>query len=306
MRREHRECRPQPQWELTSGRHIGLFTQTLLGSDTLSRHPVVTLVKYHQHHNLYVRGAHMKYRSLLAISLLALVGACNSTTLLTTPKLALSGQPGATLAKPVLFSITDEEAKARGPAYLSELAASICAAYPKALKLVSPEKIPVPGQVSIKIYIRQLGAYFNRANVSRMRHRPREPQLTDPGIGDWGKVIAASMTNSPNVGGYVSSPNLTGALLGIQSGWSGIAFLDIDLHDNRTGKSVSTGFSIAAERSTGNTLGYLSATANAADAWKVVQPAIKRFLEAAVDKVTQETPTGNTPNPPEHVCLDKV
>lgn len=238
---------------------------------------------------------------LVALAVVVVTG-CTETTRLTKPSLTLSAQPSLTLAPRVAFTITDDEAAGRGAAYRNELAKKICAAYPGAFTYRPAAKFPEQGKASLTLKIRQLGSYFNRTRASRLRRPVAHPASIEADFKDWAVVIESAATGEPLIKGQVAGWLI---LPGIYAGWSGIAHVDVEIHDNRPGHSFQAAFSIAAERSAPNTFGLISASMTADDAWKEVSPAIVRLFAATAEKVrVDQSRTGAAPAQGAETCMN--
>ena len=213
--------------------------------------------------------------------LLVLVAGCSKEIVLIKPKLTLTSRANISLAQPVAIRVVDDEAGGRGVKYSAKLLKAICNAYPHSFKAVSPDSIAVHDRVVINIYIRQLGAYFNRTKKSVLGSRAYRV-INKKNIAGWGRVIAAAQATQPVVSGTVFKY--------LPGNWSGIAHIDVEVRDRRPGHFASFTISIAAERSGGNDLGYARATFLASDAWNSVGPRLAAVLHAANQKVAGDVP----------------
>ena len=233
----------------------------------------------------------MKRIPLIVAAAGLVVAGCTETTRLTKPSLALSAQPALTLSPRVAFTIVDDEAAGRGAAYRDELAKTICAAYPGTFAYHPSTEFPVPGKAALTLNIRQLGSYFNRSPASRLRRPVAHPASIKTDFEDWSTVIRSATTGEPLIKGQVGGWLL---LPGLYHGWSGIAHIDREIHDNRPGHSFQAAFSIAAERSAPNSLGFITASMTADDAWREIAPAIGRLFAATAEKIRKDQSRNGT------------
>ncbi|MFC4270776.1 hypothetical protein GQF03_03510 [Sneathiella chungangensis] len=223
-------------------------------------------------------------RSCCVLLLAVLVTGCASLTnteIHTSPEVSLNSSFQRAPDKPILISVIDHDAAKRegdfGPVLINE----INRIYPNAFQVVPPSTSSVAGSVSMQIHVRRLGGFFNDSTLSVLRRSGYK----DPVSGDadeWQQVILEAKSEQPVISGYVGGP------YGIIRGWSGIAFIDIKVHDLRFDRPHIFTISIAAERSTLNNFGFITAQMNAAEAWEDVEPRLARFLDAAVQKVAAE------------------
>lgn len=238
---------------------------------------------------------------LVALAAIVVAG-CTETTRLTKPSLTLSAQPALSLSPRVAFTIVDDEAAGRGKDYRDRLANAVCVAYPGAFSYRPAAKFPAKGQAALTLNIRQLGSYFNRTPASRLRRPVAHPASIKADFEDWSAVIRSATTGEPLIKGQVGGWTI---LPGLYHGWSGIAHIDIEIHDNRPGHSFQAVFSIAAERSAPNTFGLISASMTADDAWREVAPAIGRLFAATAEKMRKDqSRTGTVPVEVSETCMN--
>lgn len=197
------------------------------------------------------------------------------------PEVSLNSSFEKAPEQPILISIIDHDTVKREGDFAPILSNSIDQVFPNAYKIVPPTASMVAGSVSMRIHVRRLGGFFNQTGVSVLQRSGYTGPVSGNADG-WQKVILASKSQDPVISGTV------GGRYGIRHGWSGIAFLDIEVHDLRFDSPRIFTVSIAAERSTPNRGGYFSAKINFGRAWENVEPRLARFLNAAVTKVTDE------------------
>ena len=199
-----------------------------------------------------------------------------NTEVHTNPEVSLNSSFQKAPDRPILISIIDHDAGKREGDFATVLINSIDQVYPSAFQFVPPAAPPVAGSVSMQVRVRRLGGFFNETRYSILE----KSGYTGPVSGNadgWEQIILASASEVPAISGHV-----------YMRGWSGIAFLDIEVHDLRFDHPRIFTISIAAERSTGNYFGYATAKLNAAEAWDDVEPRLARFLDATVRKVEAE------------------
>lgn len=205
-----------------------------------------------------------------------LLTACDRVVL-TKPELTLSQSPTLEARPPLHLVVMDDQAAERGGNYAEQLGKSIRDAYPRAVALAAE---PVAGQATVILRFRQLGAFFtnNRGSVLQAAGGISAPRGTSSG---WESVMA-------ELGGYRSRVSGNQFLI-LPGNWSGIAYVEVEVRDQRPGRAAVFGFSLASERATANTLGYLGAQMVASDAWGEVEKPLTAFLNAAVRKLANES-----------------
>lgn len=217
-------------------------------------------------------------------------------TVHTAPEVVLSNDVPVSPNQPILVAIVDQDAVPRKEGFTNSLAQSICTAFPQSYKIVPETALLADGQISMKISIRRLGAFFNRSKNSVLLQYGYE-EFVDGAYSDWQMVIDESKSDEPVISGYVGGP------VGIVVGWSGITFLTIDVNDLRKDNGGKFVLSLAAERSTLNNYGFATAYVNAGEAWKVVQPQLNRFLTAAAKKNASDEISGTVETTDKNSCL---
>lgn len=226
-----------------------------------------------------------------------LITGCNATSgvMHTSPTLTLSKSALFGPHHPIAFTVIDHNVSERGIEFVIGLTKEICSAYPNAFVASSPNFKPAQGQVSMKIGIRQLGAFFNRTKVSLLSKSGYNGLV----VGDhdnWQSVIDAAKPSQSEISGTVGGP------LGVTAGWSGIAYLEIEIHDLREIEPHVFTVPIATERSTPNNFGIITAGMNSAEAWSVTAPRLSNFLDASVMKIIAEQKTETTFDAPKFSC----
>ena len=200
--------------------------------------------------------------------------------LMTKPDLALTKQPEISLAPRIALTVIDDGAGERGNAYAGQLGEAIASAYPQAIESRQSRAEPPVGRVTRVIHIRQQGAVFNRTRSSLLASGGSTLTRVEGTTTGWDGVVAAAATTEPVASGtvYVLLPG----------NWSGIADLDIEVHDRRLGQTASFTLPLVAERSRPNDLGFVAAMMVADDAWQSIAPRLTAFLDAAVRKIKTE------------------
>jgi hypothetical protein len=200
----------------------------------------------------------------------------------TAPDLELARRTVPPSSVPVLVSIEDDQANERPKDYSQQLLKQLCDAYSGALEASPATSTIAPGRVSVTIRIHQLGAVFNRTKSSVLAVSPSldQPRGT---FGDWTDVISASRRLEPVASGTVFAH--------LPGNWSGITYLDVEVHDQRAGHAADFTMPLVAERSRPNKWGYFEAQGVAADAWDAVRPRLIAFIDAMVSKLGREQPS---------------
>ena len=235
---------------------------------------------------------HYIHRFLCMAFVITLSGCgLTSQAIHTNPPVSLNSSVRQSPDQPIHVSIVDDDAAQRDDDFVANLAESICSAYPSSYRIVPASLLPAQGQISMKIFIRRLGAFFNPGTSSVLLRSGYRKYVVGV-YNEWRQVVDVAKADELIISGYVGGGS--GALVG----WSGITFIDIKVFDLRPGKSDEFTVSIAAERSTANYGGFITAYRNASHAWNATAPRLQEFLEASAQKnVSEKVPeNGMTSN----------
>lgn len=218
-------------------------------------------------------------RLLGAALLTVFLCACGGREVLTKPDLALTRQPTLEVRPPINLIVTDDQAAERGSGYADQLSKSIRDAYPQAVISLPTDAAPASGQVTIAIHVRQLGAFFTNERGSVLNKAGGIAPARGTPTG-WEPVMAQIAKYPSKIAGT--------QFIYLPGNWSGIAYMEVDVRDRRPGRTAAFSFPLAAERASGNDLGYLRAQMLASDAWGEVSKPLSVFLDAAVRKIASE------------------
>jgi hypothetical protein len=206
--------------------------------------------------------------AIALLTVLVTLTAC-ATERYISPTLSEVPRVGFDLKPPILGAVFDGRATQEPKDAASQLQADLTRIYGSSIEWNDYFTKTPPGRVTVRIRIVILGASFGSRLISTTAFANAVGSAQINATGPWGPVVG-------NVSAQQSV--LAGSLSG-EGWWNGAAWIDLEVQDSRSTKSVSFTMPIAAEHRESNMWGYTSGDKAARTAWQQVAVQLTRAMD---------------------------